>query len=823
MRVIGRDLDAVPSYVGIASSRNAGMVAWATFDANICASRLTRAMDLIDTIPLDVTGPLIRSSMAPAAACSDSGYAVAWYGSLGNAGYVWLAPISNSGEIVARVPIDSQVQVTYVSVAACSDRYAVVYSVWSPSDEYEVRAAEVSSSGAVLRRLIVVRGEQQSPSVDAADVARGDSACLAVWQGPDSTWAGNINGRFIWPDSSSADTLIIPIRQGAAAFSPKVAFDGKNFWVAWLEETAPICETLVKAARVSQSGVVLDTGGFVLASRATGIDVAAAGETTLVTWDADTSMIVCARFDAEGQVLDSAPVILSTNAQGPPATAVTTDTFLVMWDERVDSARLDKERLAGRRITASGRVIDSLARDYAFSANSHGGAALASDGESFLAVWTDRRADPFYSLRFRGRRFDNQGRFLDAEPFAIGGPHIEPLKSVLAYGAGCYLLCWCEAPEEPTTTYATRISRDGRVMDTVPISLGTTRNTKELGVTFLADSVFVVSLDYDQHDSTHVVRVMADGRVLDSVPVTLKVRSGYGMVNSRPSLAHMGDTLVVVCRVRYTRFADSIFVGAGLFDQTLTKIDSVWWHRRSGQFETDVACGVGRILAAELDHTAHAPFLWLIDSAANLLDTTPLQTPGLLSGPYTDFAYDGANFLCVASLGGGRGQSLPGCRVSPNGDLLDPWTIELVAFESSYVTDNCALAADSLGHVGLAFFSFESQGCMSSRARAVVFPRLTSAVESPPASAAISRLQVSPNPTSGLAWLRFSTTTEEPLAVVVRDVLGRIRAEIPVPHASAARGRTMLDLRHLSPGVYFVREASGVKREASSVTKVVIQ
>ncbi len=31
------------------------------------------------------------------------------------------------------------------------------------------------------------------------------------------------------------------------------------------------------------------------------------------------------------------------------------------------------------------------------------------------------------------------------------------------------------------------------------------------------------------------------------------------------------------------------------------------------------------------------------------------------------------------------------------------------------------------------------------------------------------------------------------------------------------------DVRHLSPGVYFVRPASGVKRDASGVYKVVIQ
>jgi hypothetical protein len=31
------------------------------------------------------------------------------------------------------------------------------------------------------------------------------------------------------------------------------------------------------------------------------------------------------------------------------------------------------------------------------------------------------------------------------------------------------------------------------------------------------------------------------------------------------------------------------------------------------------------------------------------------------------------------------------------------------------------------------------------------------------------------------------------------------------------------DIRHLAPGVYFVREASGVGREASSVHKVILQ
>jgi hypothetical protein len=672
--------------------------------------------------------------------------------------------------------------------------------------------------------------------VDAADVARGDSAYFAVWQGPNPTSeVGDINGRFIWPDSSSTDTLIISIRRGAAAFSPRVAFDGENFWVVWLEETAPNGEVLAKAARVSQSGVVLDTGGFIVARRATGVAVASARETTLVTWYADTSTLACVRFDAEGQELDSALVALSTRTHEspsvPPATAVTIDTFLVLWADRIDSAGLNRERLVGRRITASGRVVDSLAQDYAFSANSHGGAVLASDGENFLAVWTDLRADPFYSMRFRGRRFDNQGRFLDAEPFTIGGPHIEPLKSVLTYGAGCYLLCWCELPDVgPTTTYATRISRDGRVLDTIPIPLcRTSYFTKQMVAAFVGDSTFVVALSYDSAggdsaEGAGFVRVRADGRILDSVPVRVKVRSGPRIQNERISLASMGDTLVVVCLIHhYYYLIDSVYVGVGLFDQTLAEIDSVWWRPPIGhsKFATDVACGAGRILAARLIGS-DPPSLWLLDSAANLLDTSPAQIPGGLYFNCTDFAYDGANFLCVSTLPGGRFQTLRGFRVSPNGDLLDPTPVDLVAFESSYVTDNCALAADSLGHVGLAFFSFESQGCMSSRARAAVFPRLTSAVASPLTCTDNNWLQVSPNPTSGLAWLWFSAGVKGPQVLVVRDVVGRVWAEIAVPASRVDRGRVMLDLRHLAPGVYFVRERSAVGGERAASCRVVV-
>ncbi|MCX6844594.1 MAG: YncE family protein, partial [candidate division WOR-3 bacterium] len=75
-------------------------------------------------------------------------------------------------------------------------------------------------------------------------------------------------------------------------------------------------------------------------------------------------------------------------------------------------------------------------------------------------------------------------------------------------------------------------------------------------------------------------------------------------------------------------------------------------------------------------------------------------------------------------------------------------------------------------------------------------------------------------------------TSHKPSATVVRAVLFLAEAASPKPQATSLldiSGRKVLalrpganDVRALSPGVYFVREASSVESEASSVTKVVL-
>jgi hypothetical protein len=450
------------------------------------------------------------------------------------------------------------------------------------------------------------------------------------------------------------------------------------------------------------------------------------------------------------------------------------------------------ERLAGRRITASGNVVDPDVRDYAFSANYHDAdhvvdaPIVASDGENFLAVWSDERADPNYSARLLGRRFDNQGRFLDAEPFTITDPSSTPLRPVLTYGADCYFLCWAGS----TASYAVRISPQGEVVDTVPISLPSASQFSAFDATFLRDSMFVILGGDTMTSAPLVVRVMADGRVLDSVPRVIKVRWSPEFTNRHPSIASIGDTLVMACRL-YNTYTAELFLAVGLYDRSLKQYDSIWWPPKpnyKNPWRTSVACGGGRVLVASDPRNRSAkPELWLLDSVGHLLnDSLSLPNPSVYGNNFS-IGYDGANFMCVKS--GGGFTALPGYRVSRDGDLLE--SVSWASFESTLVTGHSGLARDSLGNVGLVFFTFETEGYMSDRIRAAVFPRLTGGVEE----------------ACGVQIPRHRSQT------VVRHVLmlppGPMLREYHMLDISGRRVMVLKpganDVRALAPGVYFIR------------------
>lgn len=137
---------------------------------------------------------------------------------------------------------------------------------------------------------------------------------LAVWEDSRQDEADNlaIYGARIAPDGKVIDSvgIMISTMDRYVDHIPGVAFDGTNYLVTWQGVNPDLVNQDLYGARVSRDGVVLDTGGFLIAS-ADGHqffgNVAFNGSEYLAAWfdgRNTAAWVYCARVTTSGEVLD---------------------------------------------------------------------------------------------------------------------------------------------------------------------------------------------------------------------------------------------------------------------------------------------------------------------------------------------------------------------------------------------------------------------------------------------------------------------------------------------------------------------------------------
>jgi hypothetical protein len=314
--------------------------------------------------------------------------------------------------------------------------------------------------------------------------------------------------------------------------NPNVAFDGTNYFVVWEDDRQG--DWAIYGARISQTGIVLDTLG-ILISIETGIDwnfnwffygdqiapsVAFDGTNYLVVWQ-DTRLgtwdICGTRVNQAGVVIDTL-IVISQDFTGyckdqiAPSIAFDGVNYLVVWQEYYNV--YDFWYINGARVSQSGGVLDHI--QISLENFDQYSPVVAFDGTNYLVVWDN--GDIY------GKRVTQSGAVLDSVniPISIRGYYQE--YSSIAFDGTNYLVVWQEIHNTVNyDIYGTRVQPSGIVIDTnaIPMTNSVYRENSP-SIAFDGTNYFVSWVrDSINEVDVYGVRVNQTGIILDSTQIRI--------------------------------------------------------------------------------------------------------------------------------------------------------------------------------------------------------------------------------------------------------------------------------------------------------------
>lgn len=408
----------------------------------------------------------------------------------------------------------------------------------------------VSAKGEVLDASDIAIGVAASSLVQPA-LAYDGVQYLAVWENFDSTmYSDSLGGARVTPAGVVQNSPAITLDVGAnRQQEPAVAYNGTNYLVVWEDcRNGKLSDADVYAARVSQSGTILDGTGIAISTAAKGQlrpTVASNGADYLVVWR-DTrysetdSDIYAARVTSDGTVLDSAGIALSKGGyrESDPAVASNGSNYLVAWDDSRNNGTTGHD-IFGVRVNALGVAEDPSGLAISTAANDQLSPALASDGANYLVVWEDDRntSNPNYTTNIYGARVTPAGTVQDSAGIAISTTVGYQRAPAVAYGGANYFVVWQDNRNRWATgyydLYGARVSPAAGVLD--PAGIVIDKGTGEQQYPSVAHDGTNYLVAWLQGGSAiYGTRVNPAGALVDTAPWVLKSFSGAQQI---PTLA----------------------------------------------------------------------------------------------------------------------------------------------------------------------------------------------------------------------------------------------------------------------------------------------
>ncbi len=769
--------------------------------SDIYGARVTRSGAVVDSVGISIAA-FGGDQRDPRVATDGAGHLVVWADYAGtNAPDIIGIRVGRDGE-----PIDStgrpvavaQGSQTLPSIAFGGGYYLVAW-LDTHDETSDVHCARIAPSGTVLDTLGFAASmsgtARGSPSVSFDGIN-----FLLAWQdarsGINSIYATRISTEGVVLDPEG---IRVSARTQSQA-APSVSFGDSAYLVAW--QDGPTDRTDVFAARLSPQGSVLDTNAFPVSFRSGSMAMPSAafdGENYLVAWERRRRSGVevhAARISRSGVVLDSSSLRMQRGAYDgtSPAVAVGGNRCLVVWTSAFQSSVVD---IWGKRVGRTGVVIDTAAIVVSRAANAQGGHSAVASRDGCLLVWEDRRMG--YDHSILGCKLTEPGPVPPSAVLAVSGSSPAARLPRVAGCADTFLVVWEDNRDSTgTDVYGARVVDPGVVLDTAGIPVNRQAGHQSPLSVAAHGTGYLVTWGYNWITGARVSR---DGRVLD--PEGMPISTGPSG-DDEPTVASGGSGYLVA----WADWSGNYDISGARVDPLQGVIDTTRLHisrAPDNEYRPSAAFSGGNYLIAW--GAGSGVFAARVAMDGTVLDPTRIQVcdaEGVQSKPHV--ARDGSGYLIVWQDSRNGDWDIYGAKVGSDGAVLDSFPVVV-------------RPGNQLLPVGVP---------MSSGGYLVTYIGWTDSYMGTEYNT--MRLWGKIGPLPGIQEHRpLPAPRLQPWATVVRGILHLPLSAGPASLLNAAGRRvTSLqpgenDIRHVSPGVYFVFRASGVEHKALSVHKVVIQ
>jgi hypothetical protein len=467
--VIGAHVNYSESAPSVAANGTDYFVAWTEWDSanstrRILGSRLEGSLSVtspvVDTTSLAFTsggGNCQVSSVAPAT----PGYFLAWQCAASPGDELQSAWVSLTGTITAGsgfTVTTSPLHQTEPAIASNGSNYLVVWTETGPGG-MSIYGTRVATTGGALDRGGFVIGTGQRERMAPAVASDGTDYLVAWMDYRDLNW--DIHGARVLGSGASSSAVLDPNGIVISAHAdyqnvPSVASDGTDYLVVWRVD--PSARGDIYGARVSSSGMVLDTSGIAIATNLVEHytpRAASNGTNYLVIWaENDTSStgwdIRGARVSTGGVVLDTPSIAIASypNAQYDPAVTSNGSDYFAVWTDYLGGNNHD---IYGARVSGAGVVLDTSGIAICTNGANQYVPEVTFDGTSYVTAWVDYRDNPVWDVYASQVTASGSVVTLDGELVAQDVRSYEEGVALASAGDQQSLLVYSSYDTEPST------------------------------------------------------------------------------------------------------------------------------------------------------------------------------------------------------------------------------------------------------------------------------------------------------------------------------------------------------------------------------------